>query len=332
MRDAVVDFVKEKSVYTGQPVQFFLDHLALTRKKYNDWQQRYGKKNVHNGNIPRDHWLEQWEKDEIVKFYLNHDLEGYRRCTYMMMDQDIVFCSPATVYRVLKQADVMRSKGKQSSKKGTGFIQPDRPHQHWHTDITNVTIGDTIYFLITVLDGYSRFIVHTELRESMKSMDTQIVIQRAKEMYPNETPRLISDNGTQYKAKDFQSLLKQHGMTHVTTSPHYPQSNGKQERWHYTLKSEALRVSACLTKKDAVIAIERYVKFYNEKRLHSSINYVPPLAKLEGREAEILKERERKLENRRIERQLSNKQNLTLVSSDKKEAVYDEAVGKKKCV
>ena len=302
-----MDFVRENAGRSGLPDKFFYKHLGISADKFISWKSRYGKVNEHNGFIPRDFWLEPWEKEAIVKFYIEHDLEGYRRCTYLMIDQNVAYCSASTVYRVLTGAGVLRSRSVKKSRKGTGFEQPLKPHAHWHTDITNVHIGDTIYFLISVIDGFSRFVVHWELRESMKDTDTALTIQRAKEKFPNETPRLISDNGSQYKSKDFRELLTKHEMTHVTTSPYYPQSNGKQERWHQTIKSEAIRVSALLTMEDAKRIIGNYVNYYNEERLHSAIDYVTPLVMLEGRQKEVLEERTRKLEHRREERRSKRK-------------------------
>jgi hypothetical protein len=78
--------------------------LGTTSSKYYHWKTRYGKVNSHNGTVSRDHWLEEWESEAIVKFWYKNPLEGYRRCTYMMMDQDIVAVSPSSVYRVLSKA------------------------------------------------------------------------------------------------------------------------------------------------------------------------------------------------------------------------------------
>ena len=96
--------------------------------------------NEHNGKIPRDDWLEEWEKEAIVSYYQEHREEGYRRITYMMMDREIVAVSPSTTYRVLKRAGCMnRWKGK-ASKKGRGFVQPVRAHEHWHVDISSLPV------------------------------------------------------------------------------------------------------------------------------------------------------------------------------------------------
>ena len=143
-------------------------------------EQRYGRVNEHNGWIPRDFWLEPWEKQAIIGFHLKNPLEGYRRLTFMMLDADVVAVSPASVWRVLQQAGLLsRWKGK-PSRKGTGFEQPPQPHQHWHIDVSYINVCGTFYYLCSVLDGYSRSIVHWDLRESMTEAEIEIILQRAK--------------------------------------------------------------------------------------------------------------------------------------------------------
>jgi putative transposase len=127
------------------------------------------------------------------------------------------------------------------SRKGTGFEQPLQPHQHWHIDVSYINICATFYYLCSVLGGYSRGIVHWDLRESMKKADIEVILERAKEKHPEAKPRIISDNGPQFIARDFKEFTRISGMTHVRTSPYYPQSNGKLERWHKSLKRECIR-------------------------------------------------------------------------------------------
>ncbi len=132
-------------------------------------------------------------------------------------------------------------------------------------------------------------------------------MQRAKEKYPDARPRIISDNGPQFIAKDFKEFIRVSGMTHVRTSPYYPQSNGKLERWHKTLKGECVRPGSPLSLQEARELVERYIQHYNEKRLHSAIGYVTPMDKLEGRENKIFQQRDNKLEEAREKRSRKNK-------------------------
>ena len=137
----------------------------------------------------------------------------------------------------------------------------------------------------------------------MEEKDVETIIQRAREAYPDARPRVISDNGPQFIAKDFKEFIRVCGMSHVKTSPYYPQSNGKIERWHKTLKGDCIRVLTPLSLDDARRIVADYVIHYNAVRLHSAIGYITPQDKLAGRETEIFAARDRKLAEARQRRQ-----------------------------
>lgn len=141
--------------------------------------------------MPRDHWLTEEEKRAIITFAHDNPLEGYRRLTFMMLDQNIVAASPTSVWRVLHRAGLLAKVNGTPSKKGTGFVQPLQAHEHWHVDVSYLNIAGTFYFLCSLLDGYSRFIVHWEIRETMKENEVQTIIQRGRERHPGVTPRII---------------------------------------------------------------------------------------------------------------------------------------------
>ncbi len=308
MRDQIVDFVRCWSEKTEIGAGRFIEWLGVRTSKFYDWRERYGKANEHNAWVPRDFWLEDWEKKAIVDFHLKNPLEGYRRLTFMMLDRDVVAVSPSSVWRVLGQAGLLAKWNGTASKKGTGFAQPPAAHEHWHIDVSYINISGTFYYLCSVLDGYSRFLVHWELRASMTEAEIEIVLQRAREKYPDARPRIISDNGPQFLARDFKEFIRIAGMTHVRTSPYYPQSNGKLERWHKSLKSECIRPGTPLSQQDAERLIQQYVDHYNNVRLHSAIGYVTPMDMLAGRQKEIQAARDRKLEEARSKRQVRRQQ------------------------
>lgn len=303
-----MDFVSTWSERTQISVDLFVGWLGIARGKFYEWKGRYGKANEHNGKIPRDHWIEAWERQAILDFHDRYTLEGYRRLSFMMLDADVVAVSPSTTYRVLRSAGLLDRWNRKPSRKGTGFIQPDGPHRHWHIDISYLNIAGTFYYLCSVLDGYSRFIVHWEIRESMKEVDVETIVQRAREIYPEARPRIISDNGPQFIARDFKVFIRLAGMTHVRTSPYYPQSNGKIEAWHKTLKVTTIRPNAPASLAEARELVARFVEHYNTVRLHSAIGYVTPADRLAGRSQEIWTERDRKLEAARALRRQARAQ------------------------
>jgi len=301
-RDAVTDFVRRWSLQSEIPADQFVRWIGISSGKFHDWRARYGQGNEHNAWVPRDHWLMPEEREAMLTYHHDHRDEGYRRVTYMMRDADIVAVSPATTYRVLKDAGVLRAWNRTPSTKGQGSQQPLAPHEHWHIDIAHLRIAGTFFFLCSVLDGCSRFIVHWELRAPMTEPDVELTIQRAKEKYPMARPRIISDNGPQCIAKDFKEFIRLSEMTHVRTSPYYPQSNGKLERWHHSFKSEGFRPGVPLTLDDGLRVAARYITYCNTERLHSAIGYVTPQTRLEGRQQQLFDARDEKLEAARARR------------------------------
>jgi len=307
-----VDFIHHWTAErTGLRALQLVDWLRLPRSKYYHWRDHYGLDRARTQPVPRDHWITDEECDAIVAFAQAHPWKGYRRLTFMMLDADVVAVSPSTTYRVLGEAGLIgRSKLKPSAK-GQGFTQPLRPHQHWHIDVSYLNIAGTFYYLCSILDGYSRAIVHWEVRESMKETDIEIIVQRALEKHPGVKARLISDRGPQFIARDFKSFIRELGLTHVRTSPYYPQSNGKFERYHRTIKADCIRPQTPLGLEDARRIIAQWVEYYNRVRLHSAIGYIAPADKLAGKETAIFAARDNKLEEARDRRKQTriNRQN-----------------------
>jgi putative transposase len=196
----------------------------------------------------------------------------------------------------------MKQKKSDDTSKGKGFKQPLKPHKNWHTDISYVKIQHRFYFFICVLDGYSRFIVHWDLGENMKENDVAIDQQTALEKISGVHPRYITDNGKQFTGKESQYFIALHGLTHVRTSPYYPQSNGKVERFHGTIKKERIRKKALLDQGHAKIIIGAYIAFYNNQQLHSANAYILPDDQLAGRDNKIHEERRKKIHAARLKR------------------------------
>jgi len=307
VRDEVIDYVRYYSDKTEIAAGDFIRRIGIGRSKYYDWKNRYGKVNEHNAWIPRDFWLTDFERQAIIKYYHDNPLEGYRRLCYMMIDADIVAVSPSSVYRVLSNAGLLKKFNGKKSKKGIGFVQPFKAHEHWHIDISYINICGTFYYMCSVLDGFSRYIVHWEIREAMKESDVEIILQRAREKFPDATPRIISDNGPQFISKDFKEFIRISGMTHVKTSPYYPQSNGKLERYHRTIKSTCIRVNTPLSLSDAQRLVTDFVDRYNNTRLHSAIGYITPKDKLHGQAETIHAQRDAKLAAAREARKAKRK-------------------------
>ena len=276
--------------------------IGIGKQKFYDWKRRYNQPNNHNGKMPRSFWLMESEKQAVIDFADKNPDQGYRRLSYMMLDEDVAAVSPTTAWRVLKEAGKLGRWNKSQSQKGTGFKQPSKPHKHWYIDVSYINIRGTFYYLCSVLDGFSRSIVAWDIRTEMKEADVEIILQRARETHPKTKPRVISDNGPQFLAKDFKEFIRISGMTHVRTSTYYPQSNGKIERWHKSIKQECIRPRTPLSLEEAKRFVGEYVAHYNTVRLHSAIGYVTPDDMLNGRQEQVIAARNLKLDAARCER------------------------------
>lgn len=286
-----------------------IDLLGISVSKYYSWNNRVGLCNHHNGLQPKQHWLTPEEKQAILdyakgyigthQYYLQ---DGYRRIAYMGIDANVFACSPSSVYRVLSKAGLLTQWKHKKSSKGTGYKQPLAAHKEWHTDIKYINYKGTFLFFLSIMDGYSRFILHHELRTSMTEFDVEVVLQKALEKYPDAKPRLITDNGSQYLSKDFQYYLKEVGLQHIRTSPSYPQSNGKIERFHRSLEQECVKTTSMISLPDAQEQIAKYVNHYNNNRLHSALFYLRPVDFLNGDVDGLLKARQEKLDLASINR------------------------------
>ena len=331
----MVDFLKHMHTLTDIALGSLLRWCELCPRKFARWRERYGQANEHNAQVPRDHWLEPGEKQAIVDYARQHPLEGYRGLTFMMIDAEVAAVAPSTTYRVLKDAGLIGRAGGRPSRKGAGFVQPLAPHEHWHVDFSYLNIGGVFYFLCAVLDGCSRMIVawdicfapppgRSPLRGSlsagclaplgwptMREIDSEIVLQKAREAYPEARPRIITDQGSQFKSREFKAFIAQWQASHVMTSPYYPQSNGKLERFHQTLKDQAIRPLTPLDVEDAKRITGDFIEYYNTTRLHSAIGYIAPKDRLEGRQDQIHAARDKKLEEARSRRKVV-REKLTL--------------------
>jgi transposase InsO family protein len=314
LRDTVVDFLSHYSQLTSLAMRRLLGWLELSPRQFGRWQDRYGKANEHNAMIPRDHWIEPQERAAIETFARDYPLEGYRRLTFMMLDRDVAAVSPATTYRVLKAAGIIGARHQPASRKGQGFVQPLAPHEHWHVDFSYVNIGGTFYYLCSVLDGCSRAILAWDIRPQMQEADAEIVLQRAREAHPQARPRIITDNGPQFVARDFKDFIRLWQTTHVFCSPHYPQSNGKLERYHRTLKEQAIRPKTPLSLADAKRVVTDFIDHYNTVRLHSAIGYITPADRLATRQNQIFAARDKKLETARQNRRIKRHQSYAQVA------------------
>jgi len=282
-----------------------MQFVGIRFQKFYEWKKVYGSERVIE-RAPRPDRIRPEEKQAVIEFKKAHMTTGYRRLAWMMVDQCIAAISPSSVLRILTEVDLntrwTRPPGEPKKK---GFTQPKRPHEQWHIDIAYINFRGTFLFLAAVLDGFSRAILAWEIRESMKAFDVDMLVRKANDIWVEEfgrKPRLITDNGPQFIAREFRDSLREMTIKQTRITPYHPQSNGKIERFNGTAKQEKLRVMPMIDDDQVREDFGGWIDYYNQERLHSAIDYVAPFDVLYGRREKIIETREQKLIHAKISR------------------------------
>ena len=237
-----------------------------------------------------------------------------RELAVKFTDEKKYFVSEASVYRLLKSHDLITSPAFIVIKADDAFKdKTTAPNQLWQTDFTYLkVIGWGWFYLSTILDDYSRYIIAWKLCATMQADDVMKTLDLALEKSGCDQvnvvhkPRLLSDNGSSYIAGDLAEYLEDKGMSHVRGRPYHPQTQGKIERWHQTLKNRILLENYFLPG-DLENQIQAFVDHYNNDRYHESLKNVTPADAYFGRDTAILERRERikrqTIQNRRLNHQ-----------------------------
>lgn len=298
-----MELTKERSNW---PFGKILQVLGLKRSTWWAWKEREKEGKLDDRrpcSINLDALLSQ-EIDAIVEYALAHPKDGYRRLTFMMIDDGIAYCSPSSVYNVLSDRQLLW-RWKPSQRLGAVVEKPWYPNQRWHTDIMYLWVAGRWYFFVGVLDGYSRYIVHWELLTSMRSEEVTLVVQKALEKTPGATPEVVSDHGGQFTSRDFRALIKHFQLQQILIRVHHPESNGAIERFHRSLR-DGVSDKELNDLSRAREIIGKWVEYYNSERLHAGIEYMRPKDYYSGSRYELHEERKRKLQNARDRRRAAN--------------------------
>jgi putative transposase len=300
---------------TGFSIDYYLDLFGIHRSTYYGWFSESGEllppvaRKSANSRKARDS-----EVNAVIGYRKDHMDVGYRKLTWMMVDENIAFLSESSVYQILSDHDLLRPwlraeldpAGKEYKNK------PKYPHHHWHTDIAYIKVNNVFYFLIMLLDGYSRFLLDWELMPDMLGSSVEMFVQKAKEKYPFAKPMLIMDNGSQFISRDFKLLASRIDITPVHTRRNHPQTNGKIERMNGTVKNEAIKPGCPTNYQEACEILNQYAYTYNYQRLHAGVSYLRPADMFFGRGKKMLNERENKMLVARDARQKQNRAEIMM--------------------
>jgi putative transposase len=289
---------------TDLPVQVTLNQLGVPRSTFYGWYQRYlehgfdgleDKKPARRAGWNR---IPQKIKDQVLELALERTDLSPRELACRFTDERRYFVSESSVYRLLKAADLITSPAYVLLSASDAFQNPTtRVHEMWQTDFTYFRIvGWGWYYLSTVLDDFSRYIIAWKLTPTMgasdvtETLDDALAITGADQVKVRHRPRLLSDNGPAYVSGELREYLKGRRMDHTRGRPYHPQTQGKIERYHRTMKN-VVKLENYFFPWELEAALRNFVAYYNNERHHESLDYVTPADVYFGRQYAVLSER-----------------------------------------
>ena len=299
-----------------------LIELGVPRSTFYNWYRRYLEYGP-DGLVARESQSKRfWNKipDEVKeqvveKAKLETELSP-RELAFKIIDTEGYFISESSVYRILKSYDLITSPAYILMSAGNSFKYPTRRvNEMWQTDFTYFrVIGWGWYYLSTILDDFSRFIITWELCTSMAATDVQNILDKAiaftgvDQIQVKHRPRLLSDNGPCYLSSQLAEYMENHDMKHVRGAPYHPMTQGKIERYHRTMKN-VVKLEHYYFPWELKQAISKFVEHYNHHRYHESLNNVTPADVFYGRQREILSTRDITKRKTMAERRRLNQRN-----------------------
>jgi putative transposase len=279
-----------------------LKELGIHKSTFYKWYRIYVEKGI-DGLLPQKRTRRQWnsipepQKQLVVDVAMDHPVLSPRELSVKITDEQKIFISESSVYRILKEkglittpAYVLMSASNEFKNK-TQFV-----HELWQTDFTYFKIlGWGWYYLSTILDDYSRYIIHWELCKTMKVEDVQRCVEKALTiagLQNGQRPKLLSDNGSCYIAVEMKEYLHSKGVKPINGRANHPQTQGKIERYHRTMKN-IVKLNHYYCPDELIDAVDDFVNYYNHKRYHESLDNVTPADVYFGKKEQILRRREK---------------------------------------
>ncbi len=282
-----------------------LQQIGVSRSSFYAWYRRYSESG-YDGLAPRHQrahqiWnrIPEWERDRVVAVARDHPERSCREIAFLVTDQFGYFISESSVYRILKAQGLVSSPVYRVLSAADHFEYPTtRVNELWQTDFTYFKIINWgWYYLLSVLDDYSRYIIAWRLCTGMgtdevkKTLDMAIAKTGITGVHVYHRPRLLSDNGPSFISAELKDYLSTHGLGHSRIRPYHPMTQGKIERYHRSMKNLVL-LENYYTPEQLSYQIGRWVDYYNNHRYHEAIDNVTPSDRFFGRDRLILERRE----------------------------------------
>ena len=268
--------------------------LGIPKSSYYRWRQ--GQPDSGNRKRPWNRIIPEEEHKVLAVARDSPELSS-RQLSAWITDNEGFAISESTVYRILRREGLVKRQETQLMAAKEYHTKTARPHQMWATDAAYFrVVGWGYYYLVTVMDDYSRFILAWKLQKDMSANSLIEVVQEAvdatgmTDVAVEDRTRLLSDNGAGYVSRTFREYLRLVGIRHILAAPYHPQTNGKVERYQQSLKREVNQLPYELPSQ-LERAIADFVNYYNYRRYHKSLSNVTPADVLYGRREEILERR-----------------------------------------
>jgi len=290
--------------HSNLSVKKTLEEMQVPRSTFYNWYRRYQEDGVDGLKSKPLKAKQFWNRipdhvrGQIVKLAMKYPEESPRQLTYRFIDEKAYFVSESSVYRILKGYDLIESPALEVITAKDKFDNPTRRvNEMWQTDFTQFLVVDWgWYYLSTVLDDYSRYILSYKLSPTMNAQDAEdalkIALAKAEidKVKVYHKPRLLSDNGPAYHSADLAQFLKERRIKHIHGAPYHPMTQGKIERWHRSMKN-VVKLQNYYSPPELEQAIADWVEYYNNQRYHESLKNVTPADVYFGKDKEIIKKR-----------------------------------------
>jgi transposase InsO family protein len=298
----ILESVQQARERSGRPVEEILAQLGLPAATYYRWKSRAQEGRLADRLVvPRRQVLlpTPEEMAAVCAFALAHPQMGYKRLTWQMVDENVVCLRPYQVYRILGEHNLLCRRQAPPPQPLKRPQEPDHPDEVWHIDLMYLYIPPRWYYLVDILDSYSRFLVHWSLNLTMHAETVTLTVQEALERLPERPhagePKLVHDRGSQFLSAEWRAFVAGAGVTDIKTRVAHPESNGRLERLHRTHREEGLSEEDLSVYYKALDAMAGWSDYYNYQRPHSALKYLRPIDYYRGDPEARLAERERKL-------------------------------------
>lgn len=278
-----------------------LKDLGLTHSTFYRWLARADEGRLDDLHVLPEPLRLPPTPDEIarvVHYAQAHPLLGYKRVTWAMVDENVAFLRPWMVHSILKEHDLLGRRA-QAIVRFDRPDEPDHPDQRWHTDLMSLKLNGRWFYLIDVLDAYSRYLVYWEVLLSARADVIVRAAQRALETLNGRKrvgePEIVHDRGPQFVGHEWRLFVRNAEVGDIPTRAHHPQSNGRVERLHRTTKEEGISEQDREDLFRARDAMTRWQQYYNQERPHTALHYLHPIDYYRGDPVARLAEREEKL-------------------------------------